>query len=499
MKRQLIRNVRSLSASQTTCIQPFEAIPGPKPLPLIGNIWRYLPLVGQYKIDQLYENALYNRKHYGPIVREQITRNHTILHLFDPADIETFFRHDGKEPYRRSHRALLKYRRSHPERYNDGGLFPENGKSWYRLRRLFQHYLMRKSQISMRARILDETTLDSIQIIEGEMSRAPVLRMAQFESFLYKWSLRCSLAVFLDFNKSTMPAESVLNEMIQNLHYELEAIDGTEIRSEKWSKKPSGCPYFQKLSKAEDKLYTIVSDRVDYLIRKPHLMRRENSFLYDWLVKDKLDRKDVITFILDCILAGLHTTAYTTTFLLDHIAKWDTDKQDELKRQVCKHMPPPSQYLTSDITDDMPILKDCLIETLRLRPVAIGTGRLTQHDDMLIRNYRVPKGVMVIAHNQTISMDSSIYEQPDKFCPDRWSQFRLLPRNERPSPFARLPFGFGPRICIGQRLISLQINILAARMVQQYKWKFLNDIKTKAMLVHCLDGHVDIELEKVRL
>lgn len=61
-------------------------------MPLIYNIWRYLPLIRDYK----FENAQYNRARYGPIVREQINAKHTVLHSLDPKDIEALVRLDGK-------------------------------------------------------------------------------------------------------------------------------------------------------------------------------------------------------------------------------------------------------------------------------------------------------------------------------------------------------------------------------------------------------------------
>lgn len=499
--RSIVRHVATdvllKNNSKQHILKPFESIPGPKPLPVVGNIWRYLPLIGDYKIDQLYENALFNKKHYGPIVREQITKNHTILHLFDPDDIKTFTKHDGKQPYRRSHRALLKYRREYPERYNDGGLFSENGQTWLRLRRLFQPYLMSRSQVSMRAQLLDQITLESMreeQMFDGSR------RIDNFEHFLHIWSLKCSLAVFLDYTREDMPTDGVLNSMIECLHHQLDAIDGTEIKSEKWTNKPDKCPFFAKLSQAESELYKIVSERVDYLQKIKYQPSNRNeegkvSYIRDWLFKDQLDQKDVIACILDFILASIHTTAYTTTFFLEKLSKWNpTHKLDTLRREVREHMPPTSELLSSDINDDMPLLMDCFKETLRLHPVSIGTGRLTQNQ-MNIRGYNIPEGVMVIAHNQTICMDPAIYHNPNEFLPERWSEYRS---SSMPSPFARMPFGFGPRICIGQHLSNLQISILVARLVQKFQWHFVDDkVKTKSMLVHCLDGHVRIEFNKI--
>lgn len=465
---------------------PFSEIPGPKPLPLIGNIWRYLPLVGDYKIDQLYQNAQLNRQRYGPIVREQITRNHSILHLFDPNDIETFFRADGKEPHRRSHRALLKYRRERPELYNDGGLFPENGPNWSRLRKLFQHYLMKKSEVARRASILDEITTDCLSKLGDHQN---------FERFLYHWSIKSSLAVFLDYNHDNMPSDQVIQSLIESLHHTLEAIDGTEIKSEKWVKQPAKCPFFKKLAEAEGTMHAFVARRLDHLIRS-NSMRPEISFVRDWLCYDRLDRKDVATFILDCILASLHTTAYTTTFLLNHIAGWEPVKRDKLRLEVMSRMPAVDRKLATDIFDSMPLLKDCLKETLRLKPVSVGTGRLTQ-SEMVIRNYLIPKGVMVIAHNQTICLDESVYEQPGAYLPERWAEYRKRARSERPSAFAWLPFGFGPRVCIGQRLITLQIYIFAARLLQQFDFEIVGEIKTSSMLVHTLDGNVRMKTARL--
>ena len=80
---------------------------------------------GGYDIERACENGLNNLSKYGPIVRETLYGSNNLVHIFDPDDMETLFRSEGKFPARRSHRALMKYRRDRPHLYSSGGLFPE--------------------------------------------------------------------------------------------------------------------------------------------------------------------------------------------------------------------------------------------------------------------------------------------------------------------------------------------------------------------------------------
>lgn len=119
-------SAQSESVSESPVTHSFDEIPGPKGLPLIGNVWRYLPLIGEFQLEKLDDIGRILHARYGPIVREHVFGNLNIVHLFDPVDMEVMFRNEGRYPERRSHRALGKYRTDRKDLYSSGGIFCES-------------------------------------------------------------------------------------------------------------------------------------------------------------------------------------------------------------------------------------------------------------------------------------------------------------------------------------------------------------------------------------
>ena len=111
--------------SSPATVQSFDEIPGPKGLPVIGNVWRYLPVIGEFQLEKLDDIGRTLHQRYGPIVREHVFGHLNIVHLFDPLDMEVMFRNEGRYPERRSHRALGKYRTDRQDLYSSGGIFCE--------------------------------------------------------------------------------------------------------------------------------------------------------------------------------------------------------------------------------------------------------------------------------------------------------------------------------------------------------------------------------------
>lgn len=80
--------------------------------------------LGSYSLSKLHRTYAKMYEEYGPIVREKVFGDRVLVHVYDPKDMITVYKNEGRLPERRSHRALAKYRMDRPELYNCPGLFP---------------------------------------------------------------------------------------------------------------------------------------------------------------------------------------------------------------------------------------------------------------------------------------------------------------------------------------------------------------------------------------
>lgn len=107
--------------SDRSHVLPYEDIPGPKELPLIGNSWRFAPVVGQYNIQELDKVMWSLHKDYGGVVKVGGLIGHPdLLFVFDGDDIERVFRREEAMPHRPSMPSLHYYKGVLKKEFFDG-------------------------------------------------------------------------------------------------------------------------------------------------------------------------------------------------------------------------------------------------------------------------------------------------------------------------------------------------------------------------------------------
>lgn len=81
-------------------------------------------------------------------------------------------------------------------------------------------------------------------------------------------------------------------------------------------------------------------------------------------------------------------------------------------------------------------------------------------------NLTIPKGTLTLIPIYAIHMDPAIYEDPSKFDPERFTDENKRNRH----PMAHLPFGDGPRNCIGIRFGLMQTKIAIIKLLMNFKF-----------------------------
>ncbi len=188
----------------------------------------------------------------------------------------------------------------------------------------------------------------------------------------------------------------------------------------------------------------------------------ENSLINVYGNTDGLDDKDVTTLVADFLLAGIDTSANSMAFLLHELAKaGNLSVQDSLHSITNGITVIDENFLKKSFGLGKSIIK----ESLRLHPISVGVGRILA-EDAILSGYQVPKGTMIVTQNQVSSrLEEFCPYKPNDFIPERW----MSTTKDKPHPFLSLPFGFGPRMCIGRRLAELSMQVLLLRMSQAFR------------------------------
>lgn len=175
-----------------------------------------------------------------------------------------------------------------------------------------------------------------------------------------------------------------------------------------------------------------------------------------------LDDTEIRDQILVFLLAGHETTSTALTFAL-HLLGRHRDVQEAVRAEA--RAASSSGRLTASDAHAMPLTQAVLKETMRLYPSAPIFGRLAvAEDELLGHTVRAGVGVGVCAWN--------IHRRPDLW-PDplRFDPTRFLPETEAREQrhrYAWIPFGAGPRACIGQHFSMLEATLALALIVRRY-------------------------------
>ncbi len=134
-------------------------------------------------------------------------------------------------------------------------------------------------------------------------------------------------------------------------------------------------------------------------------------------------------------------------------------------------------------------------EVLRLYPPAPGVAR-EPIEDVTIAGYDVAKGSLVTVNTYAMQQDARFFAAPERFDPERFE----AGWEERIPRYAYLPFGGGPRVCIGNAFAMMEARLILATVAQRVKLTLMPGQKIKPVQVVTLrpSGAVRMKVERRR-
>jgi cytochrome P450 len=144
-----------------------------------------------------------------------------------------------------------------------------------------------------------------------------------------------------------------------------------------------------------------------------------------------------------------------TLFLLDQHPKIFGDVLDELESKLHGDAP------TVEQLNALPLLEGVIKESMRLLPPGTYTTRRAM-EPFEIGPYHLQKNTVLLISTYLTHHMPELYADPEKFSPERWLNFN-------PSPYEYMPFGAGPRMCIGAPFAMMELKIVLAMILQRYR------------------------------
>lgn len=165
--------------------------------------------------------------------------------------------------------------------------------------------------------------------------------------------------------------------------------------------------------------------------------------------------------------AGHETTATAMTWWSGLIAR-HPEVAERIHAEVDAVLQ--GQHPTPDSLARMPWLQASLKEALRLYPPAAILFTRRTCRDVSVGPWAVPQGHLIAFTPYVIQRDARWFESPHAFKPERF-----LPGAPDVPRGAWMPFGTGPRVCIGQHFAMLEMGLIAAMLMQRFRLAWPED------------------------
>ncbi|KAF2369033.1 Cytochrome P450 [Trinorchestia longiramus] len=490
---------------------PYEIIPGPPPLPVVGNMFIFSKF-GEFPLQQFWDSMSRMRERYGAVVRvARVKPDLDMVWLFQPEDIRMLYKDEDTCPIRPPFDLLLTYRNTRPLLFTSPGLINGNGQEWKRLRLAIPSLLKLPSVAAYRERqasvssALAETiktypALDTKSKFQSSQkntvslkSERPNLTSVETSSMFQKKQNVCG---------KSHDIPDVLQLLFR---YTLEAVgvvalgrfqgclSATNTNASKiiaanddflnsLGKSIFALPLYKvwpthnyvKLRDAHDYISSVVEasfqDLESDFRDSPSKMKSEQPFVWALMTNESLSRQDRLLLLTEVFMGGIDATASTLAFCLYFLSR-SPHWQEKLHREV-RDIDGGTHNL-----QDLPVARGVLKESYRLRPSPSGVARVLQRDTV-IGGYIVNKGVLVQGIPFLAARDPEQFANPDVFNPARWIRTDLPKKDgsydpiphpfQTPHPFAMLPFSHGVRMCPGRRLAEQELILALIQLSQSF-------------------------------
>lgn len=179
-----------------------------------------------------------------------------------------------------------------------------------------------------------------------------------------------------------------------------------------------------------------------------------------------LTEAEIVNNIMTLLFAGHDTSSVCITLLMKTLAELPQVYEKVFREHMdIAESKGPGELLQWDDIQKMRYSWNVVCESMRICPPVIGAFREALVD-FTYAGYTIPKGWKLYWSAVSTNKDQNLFPNPTEFDASRFE-------GVGPTPFSYVPFGGGPRMCLGKEFARLEILIFLHNVVKRFKWGLL--------------------------
>ncbi|CAM8975905.1 unnamed protein product [Rhodiola kirilowii] len=442
----------------------FKLPPGPRPLPVVGNLYDIKPV--RFRCFSDWASS------YGPIISVWFGSTLNVIVSSSKLAKQVLKENDQQLADRHRSRSAAKFSRDGQDL-----IWADYGPHYVKVRKVCTLELFTPKRLeSLRPIREDEVTAMVEAIFRDENnSKGVVLRK-------YLGDVSFNNITRLAFGKRFMNGDGVIDE--QGLEFKAIVANGLKLGAS--LAMAEHIPWLRWMFPLEEEAFSKHGARRDRLTRAimdEHTQAREKSggakqHFVDALLtlKDKYDLSEdtIIGLLWDMITAGMDTTAISVEWAMAEIVKnprVQQKAQEELDQVVGLE-----RVMEESDFPSLPYLQCIVKEALRLHPPTPLMLPHRANAKVKIDGYDIPKGSNVHVNVWAIARDPAVWKNPLEFRPERFLEEDV---DMKGHDFRLLPFGAGRRVCPGAQLGINLVTSMLGHLLHHFSWSPPDGVKAE--------------------
>ena len=339
-------------------------------------------------------------------------------------------------------------------RYVGNGLLTSTGDHWLRQRRLIQPGFQRRRIESLHSLMKTEVDECMINWMIKSSDGVAIDAYKEMNQLTFRIIAKTLFSDSLEENALTQ-----LSELISTL----QSYIIREVRQphKRWWYKLSGirARHIELAEGARELVRNVIRERravtqmPDDLLTMLLESRYEDSGL-------GMEEEHLIDECLILFVAGHETSANALSWMIYLLGK---------------HPEEYTRLQQADAGEQSSLIRNVIEESMRLYPPAWVTDRISLEEDEIL-DFKLPRGTVWIIYIRGMHRNPEYWENAEKFIPDRWNDPDL--RKE-----AYMPFGAGPRLCIGEHFAMMEMQLILTTIVNTWNLNLISKEVTEKPLV----------------